>query len=90
MTKDLVWATYQDDIVIKLWFDSTSHIGKPLKEIVSDSRDILFWHNICQITKYSTSLTSYPCTTWSITAAPMIKLPNAVNSLWVDIKSGLI
>lgn len=35
MTKDLVWVIYQDDIVIKLWFDSTSHIGKPLKEIVT-------------------------------------------------------
>lgn len=27
--------TYQDDIAIKLWFDSTSYIRKPLKEIVT-------------------------------------------------------
>lgn len=42
MAKDLVRVTYQDDIVIKS-FDSTSHIDKPLKEIVNDSRNILFF-----------------------------------------------
>lgn len=48
-----------------------------------------FWHNICQITKYSGWLRIHPCTTCGVTAALMIKLPNAVNSIRVDIKSGL-
>lgn len=69
-----------------LWCDPTGGILKPLQEAVSDSSTTLFGINISHISKW---LTIHPCTVWGIVAACMIKLPNIVNYIWVDQKSGL-
>ena len=65
-----------------LWFYSTGSIFKPLKGVISDSNATPFGTNICQITKCSGWLTSHPCTTWGISAARVVKLPNTTNHIW--------